>query len=119
MRRHLPSVKRKWLGLLRLLPGPGYLLKGDTRFNLFLPQPQLWMMLEVVGRRGEGVRSLYYLSGGMLCRGRQLLESITEPSNYNWHYYKEDYYKCVCSYNYVVDLVISEQGSGLTQFSAN
>ena len=27
--------------------------------------------------------------------------------------YKEDYYKCVCGYNYVVDLVVSEQSSGL------
>ena len=64
----------------------------------------------IVGKREGGVRSLYCLFGGMLCREHQLLrdKSVAKSPNYDWHYYEENYYKCVCGYNYVVDLVISE-----------
>lgn len=50
------------------------------------------------------------ISGAPIIRGNK---SVTESSNYDWYYYEEDYYKCVCGYNYVVDLVVSEQSSGL------
>jgi len=40
-------------------------------------------------------------------------ESVSESADHDWHYYKEDYYEGMCCNDYIVDLVISEEGSGL------
>ena len=46
----------------------------------------------------------FYIGGTNYQRDK----SVTKPSNYDWYHYKENYYKCVCGYNYIIDLVISE-----------
>ena len=57
MRRHLPSVKREWLGLLRLLRGPGYLLKGDGYTVQPVPAPASTTDDARSSSRKEGGRS--------------------------------------------------------------
>lgn len=33
-------------------------------------------------------------------------KSISETTNHDWYYYKENYNESVCSYNYIVNLVV-------------
>jgi hypothetical protein len=50
-----------------------------------------------------------YLFVGMLCLGLLVLEELTssEPSNYDWYYYEEDYYEGMSCDNYIIGLIIS------------
>ena len=33
-------------------------------------------------------------------------KSVSEPANYDWYHYEEDYYKSVSGNDYIIDLVI-------------
>lgn len=70
---HLLSGGRKLLGLRMLLREQDYPRVAGKLFILFRPRPRHQKRLVVEGKRGAGVKSLYYLFVGMLY---QVLQSL-------------------------------------------
>lgn len=56
---------------------------------------------------GRSQKLILFIRGNAVSGVQLLMAPISKASDYDWYYHKENYYKCMGSDNYVVDLIVS------------
>lgn len=94
------EVPGQWGVYRSACPGAGFYPRGGQEEQ------------EGGGKESEA-HIIYSREGHVWGADHQGDKSVAKSADHNWYYYKEDYYKRVCCDDYIIDLVVSKEGSGL------